>query len=107
MRQQKLHLVSQDFASLEVNVLGVCRGEGNREQLHTRLLRCLTRLVVIAAFAGGDHVGPDIQPTLADRFYMVARQQEVGKAIAAIKAQVLVPPEQGLVAEGWYVAPGE
>jgi hypothetical protein len=33
VRQQELHLVSQDSAPLQVDVLGMRRGEWNRQQL--------------------------------------------------------------------------
>ena len=99
MRQQEFHLVGQYSAPLQVDVLGVGRGEGYGQQLHARLFRGAACLVVIAALAGRDHIRPGVAAALAERLDVVARQHEVGKLQAAIQAQGLVPAEQRLVAE--------
>jgi len=71
MGQQEIHLVSQDFAALQVDVFRMCRREWNGQQFHPCLFRCPAGFVVIAAFACGDHVSPGIQTVLAQGFDMV------------------------------------
>ena len=69
--QQILHLVGQYAPALQENVLGVSRGERYRDQLHFGLFGRAPGFFVVAATAGRDHVGPRIDPTLAERSNMI------------------------------------
>ena len=71
VRQQKLHLVSQDTAALQVDIFGVRGCERDGQQFHSSLLGCEGSLVIIAALACGDYVDPAIRATLTQRIYMV------------------------------------
>lgn len=55
---EKLHLITEDTATLKVNIL--CMGGGKRDgqKLHTGLLWRPARLVIVATFAGSDHIAP-------------------------------------------------
>ena len=64
VRAQKFHLVGQHAAALQIDVFGMRGREGIGEQLHAGLFRCTSGFVVVAAFAGGNHVVPDIVPTV-------------------------------------------
>ena len=86
MGQQEIHLVGQDLAALQVDILGVGRCEGNGQQFHAGLFRCSAGLVVVASLAGCHHVYPGILPALAEWIDMIARQQGVGKLVTAIQA---------------------
>ena len=70
------------------------------KQLHPGRLRRAPGLVVVAANAGGDHVGPLVPAPKADRAHVVARQLAMGESPAAIHAEVVVTLEQGAVGQG-------
>ena len=74
MRLEEFHLVGQYPASLQVDVFGVGRYEGNRQELDTRLFGRAAGLVVVAALAGRDHVVPGVGAALAQWGDVVARQ---------------------------------
>ena len=71
---EKFHLIRQHAFTLQVNVLGVCRGKRYRQQLHVRLLRTAPGLVVVATSARSHHIGPAIQSIPTDRCDVISRQ---------------------------------
>ena len=100
MRQQEFHLIGQVTPALQVDVFSVSGRERYGQQFYSSLFRCASGFVVITALAGSDHIHPAIRATLAQWFYMVPRQQEIGELLATVQAQALVAAEQGLVAQG-------
>ena len=58
--EQKLHLVCEYFARLQVNVFGVRRHERNGEQFHARLLGRLPRFAVVAVAASRNDIAPSV-----------------------------------------------
>lgn len=99
MREQILHLVKQYPTTFEKNVLGVGRRERHSQKLHLGLLRRARSFDVIAATAGGDDIGPEVAPALAEGAHVIARQITRRKTLAAIEAQVSIAPKQGLIVE--------
>ena len=97
---QELHLVCQDVAPHQEDVLGMGRGEGDGQELHPRRLRGAPGLVVVAAHAGGDHVVPTVAAAQAQGPDVVAGQVPRGEAPAAVEADVVVALEQGAVGQG-------
>ena len=71
MRQEKLHLVSQDTTARQVDVLGMRRYKGHREQLHSGLFRQTVTFVVITPLAGGHDILPNISAALAQGLYVI------------------------------------
>lgn len=84
VRLQELHLIAEDATTLQVDVLGMGRREGNGQQLDTCLLRGAACLVVIATLARCDDIVPRILTALAQRGNVVPRQGAIGKALAAV-----------------------
>jgi hypothetical protein len=64
-------------------------------------------LEVVAALAGRYHVSPDVLAALAQRPDVITGELKIWKLFATIQAQRLVPPEQGLVAQGRCVGLGK
>ena len=61
---EERHLVTQDPATVrQRQVLGVIRPIRQRQKLHGTFIDGQIALAGIAAFAGGDHIGPVISPT--------------------------------------------
>ncbi len=57
---QERHLIGKHMMPLKVDILSVGWSEGYSQQLHSSLLRCSSRFVVIAADASGNDVIPAI-----------------------------------------------
>src|SRR2546430_11329236 len=91
---QELHLVGENAAVGEDQVLGLVRNVGRVEQLQAGLLRQAVALVPVAVPAGGDDVHPGVAPAARQRRDVVARQPEVAELAAAVRAHVAVAPEQ-------------
>ena len=72
MGQQKLHLISQDAAARQIDVLSMGRYKGHRPKLHSSLFRRAAAFMVITPFAGGHHILPDIPSALADWLDVIA-----------------------------------
>jgi len=94
---QEFHLVSQYPPALQVNILGMRRDERHGQQLHARLLRCTSCLVIVTTPAGSDHVAPDILATLDDRCHVIPRQRIVAEVFTAIKTHMGIASEQGRI----------
>ena len=97
MRQQELHLVVENLATLQIDILRMGWAERNRKQFHTGLLGGSACLVVITTLTGGDDIHPAVLSALAKRVDMVSREKEMWKLLTTVQAQVLIAPEQGLV----------
>jgi len=67
MRHQKLHLVRQDTAVAQDEVLPQRGLIGRVQQRHTRLLRRAVALAVVARFTRRHHIHPRVRATLANR----------------------------------------
>src|SRR5262245_21960446 len=76
---QELHLVRQDAAIGEDEVLGLVRHVGRVEQLQPALLRQPVPLVPVAVPAGGDHVHPGIAPAAREGRDVIAGEAEVAE----------------------------
>ena len=72
MCQQEVHLIVQNLASLQIDVLRMGRTERDRQQFHARLFGRSAGLVVIASFTGGDNIYPAVLSTLAQWVDMVS-----------------------------------
>ena len=58
MAGQEIHLVRQDVAVAEYQILRLVRHIGRVDQLHARLFRSTSAFGLVAMAAGGDHVHP-------------------------------------------------
>src|SRR5262245_17022807 len=96
---QELHLVLQDAAVGEDQVLGLVRHVRRVQQLHPRFLGEAVPLVAVAVAAGGDHVHPGVAAAARQRDDVVARQAEEAVLVAAVAAHVPIAPEQLAVVE--------
>ena len=72
MRQQELHLVVENLASLQIDILCMGGAERDCKQLHTSLLGGSACLVVVASLTGGDNIHPAVLPALAKRVDMIS-----------------------------------
>ena len=64
MCEQVLHLVGENFAALEINVLGVSRCERYCNQLQCSLLRRPPTLMIISAATSRRDIVPDVLATM-------------------------------------------
>ena len=87
MRQQEIHLVSQNLPALQVDVFRMGRGERNGQQLDSSLFWGAAGLEVVTPLAGGHHVGPPVLSAMAQRFDVIPGELEVGKLLSAIQAK--------------------
>ena len=94
MCQQEIHLIVQNLAPLQIDVLRMGRAKRDRKQLHARLFRRPAGLVVIASFTGGDDIDPTILTALAQRVDVIPGKQGVRKLQTTVQAQVLIATEQ-------------
>ena len=62
---EKFHLVTEDAATLQINVFCMGWHERNGQKLHVRLLRGTAGFAVVATFASRHHIVPGILPLLA------------------------------------------
>jgi len=86
VRLEKLHLVTQDASTLEVNIFRMGWHEGNGQKLHAGLLGCSTGFVIVATLASGHHISPKIETSLTQRFDMITREIGVAELITAVEA---------------------
>src|SRR5712691_3491555 len=100
---QELHLVGENAAVGEDQVLGLVRNVRRVEQLQAGLLRQAVALVPVAVPAGGDDVHPGVASAARQRRDVVARQPEVAELAAAVRAHVPVAPEQLAVVQRRHV----
>lgn len=96
---QEFHLVDQDIAVGQDQVLHPAGPVGHRQQRHIGLLGRAVALAQVAVQAGADHVFPGVLAVLGDRQHMVAGQLAAAEALAAVHAQVAVAGEQGGIGE--------
>src|SRR5258706_1969255 len=87
---QEVHLVGEDAAVGENQVLGLVRDVGRVEKFHAGLLRQAVALAAVAMAAGRDHVHPGVAPAARERLDVVARQAEIAELAAAVAAHVAV-----------------
>src|SRR5437764_13075472 len=97
---QELHLVRQDAAVGEDQVLGLVRDVGGVEELHARLFRQAVPLVAVAVPAGAHHVHPGVPAAARKRRDVVARQAKIVELAAAVGAHVAVAAEELSIVEG-------
>ena len=100
VNHQKLHLVGQDAAVAQDEVLPQAGHIRGVHQGHARLLGRAVALAVVAAPAGGDHVHPAVQPALAHGPDVLAGEVLIGKMVATVGAQVAVAGKQLAVGDG-------
>ena len=100
---KKVHLVCQDAAVGQDQILGFVGYIGGEQQLHAGLLWRAATLALVAGAAGGHHVHPDVLAALGNRVHMIPGQTAAGKAIATIGADMAVPLEQFAIGEGRYL----
>ena len=74
MRHQKLHLVRQDTAVTQDEVLPQRRLIRRVKQRHARLLRRAVALAVVARFTRRHHIHPRVRATLANGANVLTRE---------------------------------
>ena len=99
MGEQILHLIKQYPTTFEKNVLGVGRRERHGQKLHLGLLRRARGFDVVTTTTGGDDIGPEVAPALAEGTHVIARQITRCKPLATVKTQVRIAPKQRLIVE--------
>src|SRR5687767_3799569 len=96
---EELHLVGEDPAVGEDQVLRLVRHIRRVQQLDARLLRQAIALLAVALAAGRHHVHPGVAPAARQRPDVVARQAEEAVLATAVGAHVAVAAEQLAVVE--------
>ena len=91
---QKVHLVGQDFSSLQVDIFSMCGRERDRDQLHASLLRRTARFKIVAPDAGSDNIVPGILTAQPERSHMIPGQVPGAEPVPAIHAHVGVALKQ-------------
>src|SRR5438270_12554999 len=81
---QELHLIRQDAAVGEDQVLGLVRDVRRIEELHAAFLRQAVAFMAVAVPAGGHHVHPRVAAAARERRDVVASQAEVVELAGAI-----------------------
>lgn len=99
VRPEKGHLVSKDAPSLEIDILGMVGCEGDGQQLHARFLGQVSRLAIVTAPAGGDHIVPGVCPALTDGTNMVPGQLGTQEPFPAVETYVTISLEECAVAQ--------
>jgi len=97
---QELHLVGEDLAIREDQVLGLVRHVRRVDELQPGLFRQAVALDAVARAARRDHVHPGVGTAARHRPDVVARQSQVAESPCAIGADVAVAAEQLAVVEG-------
>ena len=69
---EKLHLVSQNSVVGEIQKFVLIRYKRHCQQLHVGLLRRAVSFSIVAATAGGHHIGPDIPTASGDRNHVIS-----------------------------------
>src|SRR5207342_1444113 len=95
LRLQERHLVGEDVAVAEDQVLDPARPVRHRQQRHSRLLRRAVALARIAVEAGREDVFPYVASTLGYGQHVVAGKVRPAEVVAAVEAQIGVAREQG------------
>jgi hypothetical protein len=93
MGLEKLHLIAQHPAALQIHIFSMGGCKRYRQQLHASLLRRPTRLVVVTALARGHHIAPGILTALTYRLNVITREIGVEKMKAAVETEVVVATE--------------
>ena len=104
MREQEFHLIGQNAPALEINIFRIGRCKGHCDQLHAGLFRRLASLMVIAAPASCDDIGPSVHAALAQRPDMITRQFPGHERGRAIHAEIRIAAEESLVIKRRYIA---
>src|SRR5712691_831492 len=99
---QNFHLVRENFAVGEDQVLRLVRHVGRVEELQSRLLRHAVALDSVAGPARRDDVHPRVGAAARYRPDMVPRQPQEAESPSAIRADVAVAAKQLAVVERWY-----
>jgi hypothetical protein len=95
VRHQEFHLIGQDAAVAQDEVLPQAGHIGRIQQRHVGLLgRAAAALAVVAGPAGGDHVHPVVLPVLRKRDDVFAREVFFVEMAAAVGADIAVAGEQ-------------
>ena len=93
MGQQEIHLVGQDPFALQIDKLGMIRGEWDRQEPHAGVFRAAVGLGVVTPFTGANNIVPAIGATIAQGRDMISRKIAGLKLKATIQAQILVALE--------------
>ena len=94
MVDEEFHLVGEDVAVRQDQMLDPTRPIRHGEQRHAGLLRRMAALADIAGEAGADHVLPRVAAALGQRNHVVASQLTAREVFAAIQAEHAVACEQ-------------
>src|SRR4051812_34857809 len=100
---QELHLVREDAAVGQDQVLGLVRHVRRIEELEPAFLRQAVSLVAVAVPAGREHVHPRVSAATRERRDVVAGQAEVAELAAAVAAHVAIPAEKLPVIQRRYL----
>lgn len=101
LSDQELHLIRQNPAIAEQQVLGPGRSEGYRQQGHMGFIGRAIILATVATTAGRDDVGPDVPTFAGNRDNVIPSQFAHSKMLAAVHAEVVVAVKQRLVRQRW------
>ena len=99
MREQVLHLVREYTSTLQVNVLGIIRRKGDRDEFHRSLFRRATALVVVAPAAGRRHVVPNVPAALRQRRDVIAGQIPGRELHRTVETKIRITLEQRSIVE--------
>jgi hypothetical protein len=103
LRAQKFHLVRQDTAIAQEQVLRQVGNVRNSEQGHVGLFRGSPAFMGITAAAGRHHIGPMITPASGDGFDVIPGEVFIVVFTPAIQTHVTVAAEQFTVGQGRHV----
>jgi len=90
MRHQKLHLVRQNAAVAQDEVLPQAGDVRRIEQRHIRLLGCAVAFPMITRAAGGDYVHPVVHAVLGKGDDVLAGQVRFMESAATVGAKIAV-----------------
>src|SRR3970282_1780142 len=99
MREQVLHLIGENAAPFQIDVLGVSRRERHGYELQGRFLGRAPALVIVAAAARGDDVARRVGAAAAYWRHVVARELGRREARGTVHADVGIAAKQGAVIE--------
>ena len=107
MRAQKVHLIRQNTLALKIDIFCMGRRERDRQQLHTRLFRRTSSLVIVTTLAGCYHVLPQILSAVRNWCDVVTGQFTGDKSLTTVQTNLSITLEQCAISQRWHVAEGQ
>ncbi len=100
LSQQELHLIGENAAIAEQQILRPGRRKRYRQQGHLRFVRSAVVLATVTTAAGGHHIGPDIPALARNGNDVVTGQFADRKVLATVHAEMMIAVKQGLIGQG-------